>query len=74
MLDKINKKTFFLPKVIDKCKYILVRSNKAKAGLSNPYEGPFKVVRFFKKNLVIEKDKKHVTISIDRVKPFFQQE
>lgn len=55
---QIKQKNIFLPKEIDKCDFILIRSNRVKASLSNPYEGPFKVIRRFKKNVIVEKEGK----------------
>lgn len=62
--------TPYIPKTLDTCEQVLIRTDRVKKSLQSPYEGPFKVIRRLRKQFVIEKNNKNITVSIDRVKPF----
>lgn len=59
----------FIPNSLDTCEYVFVRVDKVKPGLSPPYEGPYRVIRRFRKYFVIEIKGKNNSVSIDRIKP-----
>lgn len=54
------------------CRKVFVRVDKVKTGLQAPYEGPYEVVRRFRKYDVIDVNGKNKSISIDRLKPAFE--
>lgn len=59
----------FTPKSLDECTHVLVRIEGTRSKLDNPYEGPFEVVRKFRKYFVISYNGKNTSVSIDRLKP-----
>lgn len=67
---RTTDQTAFIPKTLETCTHVFVRRD-AKKGLQSPYEGPFRVVRRFRKQIVIERDNKTDSVSVDRIKPAF---
>jgi len=67
---KTQKKVQILPDLKD-CDYVFVRVDKVRVGLEPPYEGPYKVVRKFRKNYLLDVKGKNKSISLDRLKPAF---
>lgn len=61
----------FIPKTLDTCEFVFLRIDKLRPGLTPPYEGPYKVIRRFRKQFVIDVNGKNSTVSIDRLKPAF---
>lgn len=61
----------FIPKTLETCTHVFVRTDKVKAPLQPAYEGPFEVKRRLRKQIVVEIKGKYQTISIDRVKPAY---
>lgn len=66
-----NKNNIFIPKDLDTCSHVFVRVDKVKPPLQPAYEGPYLVIRRFRKHYVVEVNNKNVSISIDRLKPVF---
>lgn len=66
-----NNEDCFIPKNLDKCTHVFVRIDRVRTGLTPPYEGPYEIVRRFRKYFVLSIKDKNVSISIDRIKPAF---
>ncbi|BHF76736.1 hypothetical protein SprV_0501983500 [Sparganum proliferum] len=58
----------FIPPDLDKCHFVLVRHDAVQRPLQPPYNGPYKVLRRSNKDVVIDRNGKADTVSIDRVK------
>lgn len=52
-------------------KFVFVRDDTTKKPLQSPYRGPYEVIERNEKVFKIEINGKHVTVSIDRLKPAF---
>ena len=63
--------TPYVPKNLNDCEQVFARVDKVKTGLQAPYEGPFDVVRRFRKFFIINRKGKNESISIDRLKPAY---
>ncbi|BHF84866.1 hypothetical protein SprV_1002801800 [Sparganum proliferum] len=61
----------FIPPDLDKCDFVLVRHDAVRRPLQPPYDGPYKVLRRSDKDVVIDRNGKTDTVSIDRVKPAY---
>lgn len=68
-----KKVNIFVPKGLEECKHVLVKSEGIRPKLANPYEGPFEVVRKLRKHFVIDYNGKNITVSIDRLKPVINE-
>lgn len=64
-----TNKTSFTHKALKNCTHVFVRIDKIKPPLTQPYEGPFPVIKRNEKFFTIEKRGKHTNVSIDRIKP-----
>ncbi|BHF73781.1 hypothetical protein SprV_0401686400 [Sparganum proliferum] len=60
----------FIPPDLDKCNFVWVRHDTVRRPLQPPYDGPYKVLRRFDKD-VINRNGKADTVSTDRVKPAY---
>lgn len=60
----------YVPDVLNDCKKVLIRIDRVKKPFEDTYEGPFDVVRRLRKVVIIKKNGKDLTVSLDRVKPF----
>lgn len=69
-----NEGTIFVPKTLDSCTHVFVRVDKVKPPLTAPYIGPFEVIHKLRKYFIINKNGKHDSISIDRLKPAYTVE
>ncbi|BHF83478.1 hypothetical protein SprV_0902662100 [Sparganum proliferum] len=58
----------FIPPYLDKCDFVLVRHDAVRRPLQPPYDGPYKVLRRSDKTVVIVRNGKTDTVSIDLVK------
>lgn len=63
-------KTVHIPQNLHNCSQVLVRNDKVKRSLDSPYEGPYRVVKKLRKQFVIDKSGKTLSVAIDRIKPF----
>nr|VZI35899.1 unnamed protein product [Spirometra erinaceieuropaei] len=61
----------FIHPDLDKCDFVLVLHDAVRRPLQPPYDGPYKVLRRSDKDVVIDRNGKTDTVSIDRVKPAF---
>lgn len=61
----------YIPKSLPSAEYVFVRVDRVRKSLEAPYEGPFKVIKMLRKQVIIERNGKSDTVSIDRVKPAF---
>ncbi|BHF82306.1 hypothetical protein SprV_0802544300 [Sparganum proliferum] len=61
----------FIPPDLNKCDFILVRHDAVRRPLQPPYDGPYKVLRRSDKDVVIDRNGKTDTVSIDCVKPAY---
>lgn len=68
---KSTQSDIFIPKTLENCEFVFIRIDKVRSPLTNPYEGPYKVIRRLRKSYVIDLKGKSVTVSIDRLKPAF---
>nr|VZI06078.1 unnamed protein product [Spirometra erinaceieuropaei] len=59
----------FIPPDLDKCDFVLVWHEAVRRPLQPPDDGPYKVLRRSDKDVVIDRNGKTDTVSIDRVKP-----
>lgn len=66
-----SKTVTFVPESMDTCKFVFIRVDRLRPGLTPPYEGPFKVLRRFRKHIVIDLKGKNYSVSLDRVKPAY---
>lgn len=64
----------YVDKSIETCKKVYIRVDRVRAGLEPPYEGPYDVVKKLRKYFVIDKNGKHESVSIDRLKPAYYLE
>ncbi len=58
----------YIEKTLYTASHVLLRKDRVKASLEAPYEGPYKVIERHDKYFVIEKNGKHDTVSVDRLK------
>ncbi|GFR12637.1 uncharacterized protein TNCT_550401 [Trichonephila clavata] len=65
-----SKKVFIHP-ALKTCSHVFVRHDAVKNPLQTPYDGPYLVLKRTEKMFTIEKNGKHSTINIDRLKPAF---
>ncbi|GFQ93956.1 transposon Ty3-I Gag-Pol polyprotein [Trichonephila clavata] len=65
-----SKKVFVHPG-LKTCSHVFVRHDAVKKPLQTPYDGPYLVLKRTEKMFTIEKNGKHSTINIDRLKPAF---
>ncbi|GFR01843.1 transposon Ty3-I Gag-Pol polyprotein [Trichonephila clavata] len=65
-----SKKVFVHPG-LKTCSHVFVRHDPVKKPLQTPYDGPYLVLKRTEKMFTIEKNGKHSTINIDRLKPAF---
>lgn len=63
-----------LPPALSSCTHVFVRTDQVRQPLQPPYTGPFRVVRRSSKTYVLDRQGKHETISIDRLKPAFMDD
>lgn len=61
----------FVPKSLETCSHVFVRVDKVRGPLTNPYVGPYKIIRRMRKTYTIDVNGKNQNISIDRIKPAF---
>lgn len=61
--------SFFLPKDLESCSHVFLRIDRAKTGLTPPYQGPFKVIRRLRKTYIIDIHGRSNNVSVDRLKP-----
>ncbi|BHF70376.1 hypothetical protein SprV_0301342600 [Sparganum proliferum] len=64
----------FIPPDLDKCDFVLVRHDGVRRPNQLPYNGPYKVHRRSNKDVVIGRNGKTDTVSIDRDKPDYIDE
>ncbi|BHF59955.1 hypothetical protein SprV_0100291600 [Sparganum proliferum] len=61
----------FIPPDLDTCNFVWVRHDAVRRPLQPPYDGPYRVLRRSDKDVVIDRNGKTDTVSIDRVKPVY---
>lgn len=61
--------TFNIPPDLSTCNFVFVRVDRAKTGLTPPYEGPFRVIRRLRHSYVIDRNGRQGTVNINRLKP-----
>ena len=67
------KASTFVQKELNTCSHVFVRVGAIRPPLSQPYNGPYRVIRRKKKVFVVEINGKPCPISIDRLKAAFTQ-
>nr|VZI10401.1 unnamed protein product [Spirometra erinaceieuropaei] len=68
---RASSDTSFIPPDLDTCNYVWVRHDAVRRPLQPPYDGPYRVLRRSDKDVVIDRNGKTDTVSIDRVKPAY---
>lgn len=58
----------FIPSDLHDCKFVLLRKDNVRVGLTPPYEGPYEVMKRLRKQFVINVKGKNVSV-LDRLKP-----
>ena len=66
-----NTRANFVPRALDTCTHVFLRTDSVKTPLQSPYEGPFKVLNRTPKHFEILKGDKTDNVSIDRLKPAY---
>lgn len=66
-----NSEPHFVHKDLMSASHVFVRVGRIRTALVQPYEGPYKVLQAGQKVFKIEINKKHVYISVDRLKPAY---
>lgn len=66
-----NGKQPYIPLNIVTCTHVWLRNDSVKASHVQPYDGPYRVIRRNDKLITLEIKRRHVTVSLDRVKPAF---
>ncbi len=61
------------PKELLSAKFVFVKDNRITASFKSPYEGPYEVLKKFKKFFLLKMKNGNKKISIDRLKPAFSQ-
>ncbi|BHF65762.1 hypothetical protein SprV_0200877500 [Sparganum proliferum] len=61
----------FIPPDLDTCNFVWVRHDAVRWPLQPPYDGPYRILRRSDKDVVIDRNGKTDTVSIDRVKPAY---
>lgn len=56
------------------CSHVFIRRDAVRRSLEPPYEGPYAVVSRHQKYFVVKVKSKDTTVSIDRLKPYYQSE
>lgn len=68
-----SKGIVFVQQQLSTCSHVFVKVGGIKPPLSQPYDGPYPVVRRKKKVFIVDVKGKHAAISIDRLKAAFMQ-
>jgi cleavage and polyadenylation specificity factor subunit 1 len=66
-----QQKATYVPRELQSCSYVFLRTDAARSPLQPPYEGPFRVLRRGDKQFTIDHAGRTDTVSIDRVKPAY---
>lgn len=61
----------YVPPDLTSCTHVFIRIDRMRKGLQPPYEGPFKVIKHLRKQIVIDRNGTPDTIAIDRTKPAY---
>ncbi|KAK2577565.1 hypothetical protein KPH14_012711, partial [Odynerus spinipes] len=67
-------KSTFVFKELQNATHVYVRRDMRKASLQQPYDGPFKVLERHKRHFVVRMANRDVQVSIDRLKPVYEQQ
>lgn len=65
-------RSIFCFKDLLSCSHVFIRRDYVRRSLIPPYEGPFKVISRSDKYYVVQIKGKDVSVSIDRLKPFYE--
>ncbi|BHF72217.1 hypothetical protein SprV_0401528100 [Sparganum proliferum] len=68
---RASQANFFITPDLDTCDFFWVRHDAVRRPLRPPYDGPYRVLRRSDKDVVIDRNGKTDTVSIDRVKPTY---
>jgi cleavage and polyadenylation specificity factor subunit 1 len=69
-----QQKPVYVPKDLNTCSHVFLRTDSVRGPLQPPYEGPFRVLRRGDKQFTIDHAGRTDTVSIDRVKPAYTDE
>nr|XP_029723845.1 uncharacterized protein LOC115264312 [Aedes albopictus] len=68
-----SRESAFIQKQLSTCSHVFVKVGAIKPPLTQPYDGPYRVVRRKKKLFIVDVNGKHIAVSIDRLKAAFMQ-
>lgn len=71
---RVIDRNVYVSRDFNSCDHVLLRVVGKKSFSEPLYEGPFKVLKKYNKNYVIERNGKPINVSIDRLKPAFLKE
>ena len=61
----------FIPKDLQRCSHVWLRTDRVRRPLEAPYAGPFKVLHRYEKYFTLELNNGQKNVSIDRLKPAY---
>ncbi|KXJ84017.1 hypothetical protein RP20_CCG022097 [Aedes albopictus] len=66
-----TQRLVFIPKDLNDCTHVFLKTDKVRAALEPPFSGPYEVISRAAKTFTIKVKNKPITVSIDRVKPAY---
>lgn len=66
-----GEKVFYVPKDLNTATHVFLRKGPLKKSLESPYSGPHLVIERGPKTFKIDVQGKHITVTIDRLKPAY---
>ena len=69
-----HKQSSFVSDDLHTCTHVFLRRDLVRPPLTPTYDGPFKVLKRYRKTFIIEHGKRKETVTIDRLKPAFLDE
>ncbi|XP_045137160.1 uncharacterized protein LOC123519720 [Portunus trituberculatus] len=66
-----SPKKIFVSQDLDTCTHVFVRVDAVQHPLSQPYQGPYRVLRRTRKTVTIDRNGTQDAVSMDRVKPAY---
>ena len=73
-MTRRNRESVFHPEDLWTAKRVLVRADKVQPSLAPKYTGPYRVLHRWRKCFRLQLDNKSDSVSIDRLRPFYEDE
>lgn len=70
-LPRQPQRTTYIPSDLDTCTHVLVRHDSHRSPLQARYDGPFQVLKRYRKFFTLQRGTKEENVSLDRIKPAF---